>query len=105
MHASKGESILILHNTKNHYLVTHHNSEDMNLQQHQYRNLKYSMYNFHYLFMTTCCYGDNLHFRNASGHQTSDATSSVSCTFNLHEKVEMTSHEGKCHSLRRMGLL
>jgi len=96
---------MILQNSGNHYLVTQHISEDLNLQQHQYENLKFSIYNFQYLFMTTHCYGDNLHFRNASGHQTSDATSPVSCTFNLRERAEMTSHEGKCHSLHRMGLL
>jgi len=75
LQVSKGESIMTLQNTGNHYLVTQHISEDLNLQQQRYGNLKSSIYNFHYLSMTTHCCGDNLHFRNASGHQTSDATS------------------------------
>jgi hypothetical protein len=105
LYVSEGETIMTLQNTENHYFVTQHISEDLNLQQHHYGNFQSSKHNFHYLFMTANCCGDNLHFKNASGHQTSDATSPVSCTLNLHEKAEMTSREGKYHSLHRMGLL
>jgi hypothetical protein len=61
------------------------------------------IYFFHYLLLTTYYCGDKLYFRGASGHWTSEAAIPVS--FNLREKVEMTSHVGKYQSPHRMGLL